>query len=151
MESSSWYHPYSWASRMSQTFLWRIFFSFVLHLFTESSLWGWMQGSKDIFFHFLFQNIHVYYQVPVISNNTECYQTFLISSFFSATESPFQGFQGIMWSLSKNYCCTFVNISLILTNDWQLLQVCKHLLTYSPCQWWVHQSLVSPYCLTYPC
>ena len=66
------------------------FFSFVLHLFTESSLWGWMQGSKDIFFHFLFQNIHVYYQVPVISNNTKCYQTFLISSFFSATESPFQ-------------------------------------------------------------
>ena len=79
------------------------FFSFVLHLFTESSLWGWMQGSKDIFFHFLFQNIHVYYQVPVISNNTKCYQTFLISSFFSATESPFQSFQGIMWSLSQNF------------------------------------------------
>ena len=79
------------------------FFSFVLHLFTESSLWGWMQGSKYIFFHFLFQNIHVYYQVPVISNNTECYQTFLISSFFSATESPFQSFQGIMWSLSQNF------------------------------------------------
>ena len=79
------------------------FFSFVLHLFTESSLWGWMQGSKYIFFHFLFQNIHVYYQVPVISNNTECYQTFLISSFFSATESPFQSFQGIMWSFSQNF------------------------------------------------
>ena len=51
----------------------------------------------------------------------------------------------------SKFCCTFVNISLILTNDWQLLQICKHLLTYSPCQWWVHQSLVSPYCLTYSC
>ena len=48
-----------------------------------------------IFFPFLYKNIHVYYHVPFISN-TECYQTFLISSFFSATESPFQSFQGIM-------------------------------------------------------
>ena len=45
----------------------------------------------------------------------------------------------------------FVSISLILTNDWQLLQICKHLLTCSPRQWWVHNSLVSPYCLTYLC
>ena len=84
-------------------FLCKVFFSFVLQLFTESSLWGWMQGSKYIFFPFLCKNIHVYYHVPFISNNTECYQTFLISSFFSATESPFQGFQGIMWSLSQNF------------------------------------------------
>ena len=49
-----------------------------------------------LFFPFLCKNIHVYYHVPFISNNTECYQTFLISYFFSATESPFQGFQGIM-------------------------------------------------------
>ena len=145
MESSSWYHSYSWASPMSQTFLWRAFFSFVLHLFTESSLWGWMQGSEDIFFHFLFQNIHVYYQVPVISNNTKCYQTFLISSFFSATESPFQSFQGIIYVKPQSkFCCIFVSISLILTNDGHLLQICKHLLTCSPRQWWVHNSLVSP-------
>ena len=51
----------------------------------------------------------------------------------------------------SKFCCIFVNISLILTNDWHLLQICKHLLTCSPCQWWVHQSLASPYCLTYPC
>ena len=150
MESSSWYHPYSWASRMSQTFLWRAFFSFVLHLFTESSLWGWMQGSTDIFFHFLVQNIHVYYQVPVISNNTKCYQTFLISSFFSATESPFQGSRHYA-KLQSKFCCIFVSISLILTNDGHLMQICKHLLTCSPRQWWVHNSLVSPYCLTYLC
>ena len=49
-----------------------------------------------IYFPFLCKNIHVYYYVPFISNNTECYQTFLISSFFYATESPFQGFQGIL-------------------------------------------------------
>ena len=30
-----------------------------------------------IFFPFLCKNIHVYYHVPFISNNTECYQTFL--------------------------------------------------------------------------
>ena len=45
----------------------------------------------------------------------------------------------------------FVSISLILTNDGHLLQICKHLLTCSPRQWWVHKSLVSPYCLTYLC
>ena len=135
---------------MSQTFLCKVFFSFVLHLFTESSLWGWMQGNKYIFFHFLFKNIHVYYQVPFISNNTECYQTFLISSFFSATVSISRFSRHYVKPQSK-FCGTFVNISLILTNDWQLLQVCKHLLTYSPCQWWVHQSLASPIYLTYPC
>ena len=152
MGSSSWYHPYSWASRMSQTFLCKVFF---FHLFYNCLLSlvyevGCRAANKYIF-SFLCKNIHVYYHVPFISNNTECYQTFLISSFFSATESPFQGFQGIIVKPQSKFCCTFVNISLILTNDWQLLQICKHLLTYSPCQWWVHQSLVSPYCLTYPC
>ena len=75
-----------------------------------------MQGSKDIFFHFLFKNIHVYYQVPFISNNTECNQTFLISSFFSATVSISRFSRHYVKPQSK-LCDTFVNISLILTND----------------------------------
>ena len=69
--------------------------SFFFHLFYNCLL-SLVYEVGCVFFPFLCKNIHVYYHVPFISNNTECYQTFLICSFFSATESPFQGFQGIM-------------------------------------------------------
>ena len=82
-----------------QSFFFHLFYNCLLSLVYEV---GCRAANKYIF-SFLCKNIHVYYHVPFISNNTECYQTFLISSFFSATESPFQGFQGIMWSLSQNF------------------------------------------------
>ena len=75
-----------------QSFFFHLFYNCLLSLVYEV---GCRAANKYIF-SFLCKNIHVYYHVPFISNNTECYQTFLISSFFSATESPFQGFQGIM-------------------------------------------------------
>ena len=82
-----------------QSFFFHLFYTCLLSLVYEV---GYRAANKYIF-SFLCKNIHVYYHVPFISNRTECYQTFLISSFFSATESPFQGFQGIMWSLSQNF------------------------------------------------
>ena len=122
MGSSSWYHPYSWASRMSQTFLYKVFFSFVLQLFTESSLWGWMQGSKYIYiFPFLCKNIHTYYQVPFISNNRMLSDISDIFFLFCNWVSISRFSRHYVKPQSK-FCCTFVNISLILTNDWQLMQ-----------------------------
>ena len=151
MGSSSWYHPYSWASRMSLTFFAKFFF----HMFYNCLLSlvyevGCRAANIYIFFPFLCKNIHVYYQVPFISNNRMLSDISDIFFLFCNWVSISRFSRHYVKPQSK-FCCTFVNISLILTNDWQLLQVCKHLLTYSPCQWWVHQSLVNPYCLIYPC
>ena len=71
----------------------RIFFAkLFLHLFYTcllSLVYEVVCRAANKFFYLLFKNIPVYYQVPFSSNSTECYQIFLISSFFSATESPF--------------------------------------------------------------
>ena len=129
-------------------FLCKVFFSFVLQLFTESSLWGWMQGSKYIYFFLFF--VKTYMSIIMfhlfLTTQNAIRHFFLFCNWVSISR-----FSRHYVKPKSKFCCTFVNISLILTNDWQLLQVCKHLLTYSPCQWWVHQSLVSPYCLTFSC
>ena len=81
---------------MSLTFFAKFFF----HLFYNcllSLVYEVGCRAANIYIFFLF---FVKTYIPIIKYHlfltTECYQTFLISSFFSATESPFQGFQGIM-------------------------------------------------------
>ena len=131
-------------------FLCKVFFSLVLQLFTESSLWGWMQGSKYIYFFLFF--IKTYMSIIMshlfLTQNVIRHFWYLLS--FLQLSLHFKVFKALC-EASVKILLHFVSISLILTNDWQLLQICKHLLTYSPCQWWVHQSLVNPYCLIYPC
>ena len=129
-----------------KSFFFHLFYTCLLSLVYEVGC----RAAKIFFFSFFFKTYMsiIKSQLFLTTQNVIRHFWYLLS--FLQLSLHFKVFKALC-EASVKILLHFVSISLILTNDWQLLQICKHLLTCSPRQWWVHKSLVSPYCLTYLC
>ena len=138
--------PHGWVRLFFEEFFFHLFYTCLLSLVYEVGC----RAAKIFFFIFFFKTYMsiIKSQLFLTTQNVIRHFWYLLS--FLQLSLHFKVFKALC-EASVKILLHFVSISLILTNDWQLLQICKHLLTYSPCQWWVHQSLVNSYCLIYPC